>query len=67
VQVDTTNILFICGGAFDGLDKSDPATARSEAGGIGFGAEVKTQRATSKEVGEVLRRCRARGPDQVSA
>ncbi len=37
VQVDTTNILFICGGAFDGLDKIIPN--RSEKGGIGFGAE----------------------------
>jgi ATP-dependent Clp protease ATP-binding subunit ClpX len=39
VQVDTTNILFICGGAFDGLDKV--IRNRSEKGGIGFGAEVK--------------------------
>src|SRR5271166_2287734 len=41
VQVDTTNILFICGGAFDGLDKV--IRARSEKGGIGFGAEIKSQ------------------------
>ena len=41
VQVDTTNILFICGGAFDGLDKV--IRARSEKGGIGFGAEVKSR------------------------
>jgi ATP-dependent Clp protease ATP-binding subunit ClpX len=39
VQVDTTNILFICGGAFAGLDKV--IRRRSEKGGIGFGAEVK--------------------------
>ncbi len=39
VQVDTTNILFICGGAFDGLDKV--IRGRSEKGGIGFGADVK--------------------------
>jgi len=39
VQVDTTNILFICGGAFDGLEKV--IRNRSEKGGIGFGAEVK--------------------------
>ncbi|MDB5804658.1 MAG: endopeptidase Clp ATP-binding regulatory subunit ClpX [Betaproteobacteria bacterium] len=39
VQVDTTNILFICGGAFDGLEKL--IRNRSEKGGIGFGAEVK--------------------------
>ncbi len=40
VQVDTTNILFICGGAFDGLEKV--IRNRSEKGGIGFGAEVKS-------------------------
>ncbi|HEX5128024.1 MAG TPA: ATP-dependent Clp protease ATP-binding subunit ClpX [Rhodocyclaceae bacterium] len=41
VQVDTTNILFICGGAFDGLDKV--IRSRTEQVGIGFGAEVKTK------------------------
>ena len=41
VQVDTTNILFICGGAFDGLEKV--ILARSEKGGIGFGAEVSSK------------------------
>jgi len=40
IQVDTTNILFICGGAFDGLDKI--VRRRSEKGGIGFGAELKS-------------------------
>lgn len=39
VQVDTTNILFICGGAFDGMEKV--IRDRSERSGIGFGAEVK--------------------------
>lgn len=38
VQVDTTNILFICGGAFGGLDRV--IRDRSDQGGIGFGAEV---------------------------
>ena len=41
VQVDTTNILFIVGGAFDGLEKV--IRARSEKGGIGFGAEVRSK------------------------
>jgi ATP-dependent Clp protease ATP-binding subunit ClpX len=41
LQVDTSNILFICGGAFAGLDKV--IRHRSEKGGIGFGAEVKTK------------------------
>ena len=39
VQVDTTNILFICGGSFDGMDKV--IRDRSERSGIGFGAQVK--------------------------
>jgi len=51
VQLDTTNILFICGGAFDGLDKI--IRLRSEKGGIGFGAEVKSKDDMS-EVGEIL-------------
>lgn len=41
LQVDTSNILFICGGAFSGLDKV--IRNRSEKGGIGFGAEVRTK------------------------
>ena len=52
VQLDTTNILFICGGAFDGLDKV--IRRRSEKGGIGFGAEVKSKD-DARAVGEVLR------------
>ncbi len=51
VQIDTTNILFICGGAFDGLEKV--IRNRSEKSGIGFGAEVRTQK--EKMVGDVLR------------
>ncbi|KPK16256.1 MAG: ATP-dependent Clp protease ATP-binding subunit ClpX [Betaproteobacteria bacterium SG8_41] len=52
VQVDTTNILFICGGAFDGLDKI--IRGRSEKGGIGFGAEVRSQD-NRKDITRVLR------------
>ncbi len=51
VQIDTTNILFFCGGAFDGLDKV--IRARSEKGGIGFGAEVKSR--NTANVSDVLR------------
>jgi ATP-dependent Clp protease ATP-binding subunit ClpX len=40
VQVDTSNILFICGGAFSGLERV--IRNRSEKGGIGFGAKVKS-------------------------
>jgi len=52
VQVDTTNILFICGGAFDGLDRI--IRARSEKSGIGFGAEVSS-RDNRKDITKVLR------------
>lgn len=52
VQLDTTNILFICGGAFDGLEKV--IRHRSEKGGMGFGAEVKSKE-DIRQVGEVLR------------
>ena len=41
LQVDTSNILFICGGAFAGLEKV--IRERSEKGGIGFSAEVKSK------------------------
>ncbi len=51
LQVDTANILFICGGAFAGLDRV--IRDRSEKGGIGFGAEVKSKD-ESRNVGEVL-------------
>jgi ATP-dependent Clp protease ATP-binding subunit ClpX len=51
VQIDTTNILFVCGGAFDGLEKI--IRNRSEKSGIGFGAEVTSQ--SDRSVGELLR------------
>lgn len=51
LQVDTANILFICGGAFSGLEKI--IRDRSEKGGIGFGAEVKGL-SDQKSVSEVL-------------
>ncbi|MBP6058563.1 MAG: ATP-dependent protease ATP-binding subunit ClpX [Nitrosomonas sp.] len=50
IQVDTTNILFICGGAFDGLDKV--IKARTEKGGIGFGVDVKNH--SRKDMNKVL-------------
>jgi ATP-dependent Clp protease ATP-binding subunit ClpX len=52
LQVDTTNILFICGGAFDGLEKV--IRNRSEKASIGFGANV-VNRDDRKSVGAVLR------------
>jgi ATP-dependent Clp protease ATP-binding subunit ClpX len=51
LQVDTTNILFIVGGAFAGLDKI--IRSRSEQGGIGFSAEVKSKDDRSR-LGEIL-------------
>jgi ATP-dependent Clp protease ATP-binding subunit ClpX len=52
VQVDTSNILFICGGAFSGLEKV--IQNRSEKGGIGFAAEVKSKD-DRKALGRILR------------
>ncbi|MFM8354068.1 MAG: ATP-dependent Clp protease ATP-binding subunit ClpX, partial [Gammaproteobacteria bacterium] len=52
LQVDTSNILFICGGAFAGLEKV--IRDRSEKSGIGFGAEVKGEE-DRKSIGETLR------------
>ena len=50
IQIDTTNILFICGGAFDGIDKI--IEKRSGSGSMGFGSEVKSRE--KKNVGQVL-------------
>ena len=52
IQVDTTNILFIVGGAFSGLDRV--IRNRTEKSGIGFGAEVKSKE-NRKDVGEVFK------------
>jgi ATP-dependent Clp protease ATP-binding subunit ClpX len=51
LQVDTSNILFICGGAFSGLEKV--IQDRSDKGGIGFSAEVKSKE-TDKNIGQTL-------------
>ena len=51
LQIDTTNILFICGGAFDGLEKV--IQNRSEKSGIGFAASVKSK--SERTVSEVFR------------
>jgi len=52
IQVDTTNILFICGGAFSGLERV--IRNRTEKSGIGFGAEVRSKD-NRKDLGEVFR------------
>ncbi|MGM9485738.1 ATP-dependent Clp protease ATP-binding subunit ClpX [Ideonella sp. YS5] len=51
LQIDTTNILFICGGAFDGLEKV--IQNRTEKSGIGFGATVHSK--SENRVSEVFR------------
>lgn len=50
VQVDTTNILFICGGAFAGIE--DIVSKRGKNGGIGFGAEIHSK--DRREKGEII-------------
>ncbi len=56
IQIDTSNILFICGGAFSGLEKI--VQQRQEKGGIGFNAEVK-KKDESKKVTELFRQVEA--------
>ena len=51
IQIDTTNILFICGGAFDGLEKI--IESRQDTKSIGFGAEVSIK--AEQNVGELLK------------
>ncbi len=50
IQIDTTNILFICGGAFAGLEKI--IESRTGSRGIGFGADIR--RAEDKDLGQIL-------------
>ena len=50
IQIDTTNILFICGGAFEGLDKI--ISSRIGKQGMGFGAEIKSKK--EFRLGEIL-------------
>ena len=51
LHVDTTNILFICGGAFDGIEKI--IESRQDTKSIGFGAEVSVKE--DRNVGEILK------------
>lgn len=51
IQIDTTNILFICGGAFDGIDKL--ISARTGNKNMGFGAEVRSKE--KKQIGQLLK------------
>ena len=51
IQIDTTNILFICGGAFNGLEKI--VENRTTNSSMGFGAQIKSN--TEKDIGTILR------------
>ena len=51
IQINTTNILFICGGAFDGIDKIIEKRTRKSS--LGFGAEIQSKQ--EKDVGAVLK------------
>ena len=50
IQIDTTNILFICGGAFAGIERI--IESRAGAKGVGFGADIR--RSEDKDIGELL-------------
>ena len=54
IQIDTSNILFICGGAFDGLEKV--VEKRTGSSSLGFGAQVRSKKEldTTKWMGEVV-------------
>jgi|TARA_B110000305_G_C19405046_1_gene622249 ATP-dependent Clp protease ATP-binding subunit ClpX len=52
IQIDTSNILFICGGAFSGID--EVIKHRTDKSGIGFGAAVKDTQATAASIIETL-------------
>ena len=51
IQIDTTNILFICGGAFDGMDKVIKSRIGNKV--LGFGADIKSEE--EEELGEILK------------
>jgi ATP-dependent Clp protease ATP-binding subunit ClpX len=51
IQINTTNILFICGGAFDGIDKI--IEKRTRVSSMGFGAEIQSK--AEKDIGVLLR------------
>lgn len=51
IQIDTSNILFICGGAFDGIDKIIEKRTRKSS--LGFGAQIQSKK--NKDIGELLK------------
>ena len=52
IQIDTTNILFICAGAFDGMDKI--IEKRIGGSSLGFGAEIKSENDVKEEIAEII-------------
>ena len=52
IQIDTTNILFICGGAFDGIEKIIENRVGKKA--LGFGAEIQSKK--EKDIGQILQK-----------
>ena len=52
IQIDTTNILFICGGAFDGLDKI--IEQRTDISSVGFGSELQSKK--DRDVGKIFQK-----------
>ena len=63
MQLDTTNILFICGGAFIGLEKVVEKRFRNKS--LGFQADIKIEQSSATI--ESINQARARGPDPLRA
>ncbi|MGM0369340.1 MAG: ATP-dependent Clp protease ATP-binding subunit ClpX [Bacillota bacterium] len=55
IQIDTTNILFICGGAFDGMDEVIKSRVGNEV--LGFGADIESNE--DKQLGEILKKIKS--------
>src|SRR3989449_11375312 len=54
IQIDTTNILFVCGGAFEGLDKIIESRIRQTAIGFGAHIEPKSKRSLSETLSHLM-------------
>ena len=63
IQIDTTNILFICGGAFDGLEKIIGSRIGQKS--MGFGGEIED--AMKKDVGELFRQVLPKSRDTIAS
>ena len=63
IQIDTTNVLFICGGAFNGIE--DTISRRIGKKTMGFGADIQTN--VEKDIGSILKNILPRGSAKVWA